>query len=454
MVALKTIIFWLFIAFLFWQDRRRSSDVPIGLWIPFVWMFLIGSRYVSSWLDLRPIMNSAQGYADGSPIDRLVFLTLIVLGVAVLVRRKIDWRAFNTGNILLISYFLYTLVSITWADDSFVTFKRWIKDLGNPIMVMIILTSPDPKRALGTTLRRLSFVFLPLSVLFVKYYPELGRLYHNDGTPMFIGIGHQKNDLGLMCLVAGMYYAWQIIVDRQYFLSWSRVSKMCTYVLLVMLGWLLYISNSQTSLACLLTAIAIFVAYKIPAIERKPQRLFTLLVGSVAAYFVLESAFGIREWILELLGRDATLTDRTDLWNVVLNIGPDSVLFGSGFMSFWSFENTAEVARQVGVALNQAHNGYIEQFLNLGYIGVGLISLLLIQALFRARVQLKVDASLGAFRLSLLLAALLYNYTEASFYGLNNMWLLTLMAMYQVPKPAIEAMPATTPGLRIATPRS
>ena len=81
--------------------------------------------------------------------------------------------------------------------------KRWVKELGNPIMALVILTEPRPYEAVGTVLRRLAFLMLPLSVLFLRYYPELGRSYHADGSPMFTGVGHQKNDLGSMCLMAG-----------------------------------------------------------------------------------------------------------------------------------------------------------------------------------------------------------------------------------------------------------
>ncbi len=51
-------------------------------------------------------------------------------------------------------------------------------------------------------------------MLFVRYFPELGRTYHADGSPMFTGVGHQKNDLGLMCLVTGIYFAWKVFQPR------------------------------------------------------------------------------------------------------------------------------------------------------------------------------------------------------------------------------------------------
>ena len=60
-------------------------------------------------------------------------------------------------------------MSIAWTDEPFVLFKRWIKDLGNPIMALVILTEQRPYEAVGAILRRLGFfcLFLYRSCLFV-----------------------------------------------------------------------------------------------------------------------------------------------------------------------------------------------------------------------------------------------------------------------------------------------
>ena len=82
----------LFILYLFYLDFRRPDRASPALWVPTIWMFLIGSRHVSAWLNLRPEFGSAQDYAEGSPIDRAVFFGLIVAGILILARRKIDWE--------------------------------------------------------------------------------------------------------------------------------------------------------------------------------------------------------------------------------------------------------------------------------------------------------------------------------------------------------------------------
>jgi exopolysaccharide production protein ExoQ len=127
------------------------------------------------------------------------------------------------------------------------------------------------------------------------------------------------------------------------------------------------------------------------------------------------------------------LTNRTDLWKLLFDVGTDPV-FGTGFMSFWSGDRMELIWRLANDRVNQAHNGYIEQYLNLGYIGVGFMVLLLLNAFVRARKQFDSDPSMALFRLCFVTVAVLYNYTEASFYGMNNMWILTLTAIIDVPK--------------------
>ena len=88
----------------------------------------------------------------------------------------------------------------------------------------------------------------------------------------------------------------------------------------------------------------------------------------------------------------------------------------------------------MGSELNQAHNGYLEQYLNLGYIGVVFIAVIILSGLLRVRSHLKDDPAAGILRLCFIVSAVLYNYTEASFYGMNNMWMLLLLGCLEVPR--------------------
>jgi exopolysaccharide production protein ExoQ len=427
-----TLICILFILYLFRIDRKRSDGLSNALWIPLAWMFLAGSRYVSSWLQLGGAAVSAAGYDEGSPVDAASFFLLIVAGAFILSRRKIDWGQLLSQNKWIWLYFLYCGISVVWSDNSFVSLKRFVKDLGNPIMVLVILTETRPCEAIGAVMRRLAFLLVPLSVVFVRYYPDLGRAYTAGGIPMYTGVGHQKNDLGLMCLISGIYFFWNLLLKRKEGSRLVAKRNIVDFLFLGMVFYLLQMSQSSTSLACLTIAASLFLVSRTMSRSQKPDRLLTLLVAVVTLYVVLDATLDVRDVILGILGRDSTLTNRTTVWEVLKGVHTNP-LVGTGFMSFWSGARMELLWNQLGAGISQAHNGYLEQYLNLGYIGVAFIGGIMLSGLLKVRKLLNVQYSLAVLRLCFIVTAILYNYTEASFYGINNMWLLLLFGTFGIP---------------------
>ena len=424
----------LFIVYLFWTDLRRPDSPSKALWVPLAWMFLAGSRWVSSWLNVAPTLASASDYAEGSPLDRAVFFGLIVAGIFILSRRKINWGKLLVNNKWIILYFLYCLASAAWSDEPFVLVKRWIKDLGNPIMALVILTERRPYEAIMVVLRRLAFLLLPLSVLFIRYYPELARSYRPDGSPMYTGVGHQKNDLGLMCLMAGLYLFGELLQRRKETgLTFTRQHKIVFVVLIGMLAWLLHMSDSQTSVACLLTAVLVLLLGRMPFVARRPSGIIGVLFCSALVIWLLNDVLDVKGLVLSFLGRNPTLTNRTEVWQTLGAFAVNPIV-GTGFMSFWTGERLDHVWRLLGAGINQAHNGYLEQYLNLGYVGVAFIVIIMLSGLLGVRRHLNVDPAAGMLRLCFIVSAALYNFTEASFYGMSDMWVLLLLGCLEVPR--------------------
>jgi exopolysaccharide production protein ExoQ len=433
--AIATVICVAFVAYLFARDLRSPQRETIS-WAPFVWMFFAGSRFASAWLDLRTPSVGVEAYAEGSPADRAVFLLLIIWGATVLYRREIQWRQLFVQNKWLVAYLLYCLLSIMWTDEPVVLIKRWVKDLGNPIMVLVLLTERRPYIALVTTVRRLAYVLLPLSVLFIRYYPELGRGYSVGGGVMYTGVADQKNTLGLLCLIAGIGYVWRVLFRRE-------LTDRNDLVIVAMLAWLLYMANSKTSLTCLILAVAILVCSKIPTVAVQPTRVVALTLYSTILFVAADALFEVQDHVLSLLGRDATLTNRTELWDTVKALQTNA-LVGTGFMSFWAGDRMEAVWRALGPGVNQAHNGYLEQYLNLGYVGIAFIIAIASSALINVRKRLPTDYPTNVLRLCVIVTAMLYNYTEASFYGINNMWVLFLVGTIDLPSSnrALNVAPA------------
>lgn len=422
-----------FIALLFWREFKRPDHQSIS-WAPFAWMFIAGSRFVSSWLSLRG-PGGVEGYAEGSPVDRSVFFVLIGWGVVVLARRRIEWGPLFARNKWLVAYFAYCLVSITWTDAPDVLIKRWIKDLGNPIMALVLLTEQRPYDALIATIRRIGFIFVPLSIVFVRYYPELGRAYNRGGFATYTGVADQKNTLGLSCLMIGIAFAWSRLLAKRR-LDWPEI------LLLAMWVWVVNLSDSATALTCLIISVSLFVCASFPTVAKYPTRIIAITTSIIFLYIVTDSVFHIEDDILAWLGRNETFTNRTTVWETVRPL-QTSAWFGTGFMTFWNGDRMSTIWATIGPGINQAHNGYLEQYLNLGYVGVAFIILLAVSTLWGLRRQLKVEYPAAILRLCFILIAMLYNYTEASFYGINNMWVLFLAASMNVTKPITVKRPAT-----------
>jgi exopolysaccharide production protein ExoQ len=440
MTQFATLICIFFVLYLFWMDRQKSDGPSNAAWIPFIWMFLAGSRYVSSWLNLGKPMGSAFAYDEGSPLDAVAFSLLIALGVFVLIRRKVDWGCLLAENKWIWLYFFYCGLSIIWSDNALVSLKRFVKELGNPIMVLVILTEKRPYEAVGAILRRLAFLWLPFSVLFVKYYPALGRAYSYGGGLMFTGVGHQKNDLGSMCMISGIYFAWNLLLKRKEGLNWRRRGTIANFILIGMIIWLFHMAQSATSLTCLAVAVGMFFVSRIKLMAREPGRIMVLMIVAASLFFVLDKTLDIGNVVIKALGRDATLTTRIPVWEILKNLDTNPFV-GTGFMSFWSGERLNIVWEKLGSTIIQAHNGYLEQYLNLGYIGVAFIGIIMLSGLLKVRKHLKVDYPSAMLRFCFISIAVLYNYTEASFYGINNIWLLLLFGIIEVPcqkRPLIE----------------
>lgn len=420
----------LFIGYLFWVDFKKKDGPSHELWIPLIWMFLAGSRYVSQWLNLSP--SQLEAYHEGSPLDAVVFALLIIAGIFVLSRRKIDWNRLISQNKWIWLYFLYCGVSIVWSDFPFVSFKRWIKELGNPIMVLVILTDKRPVEAIDSILRRLAVAWLPLSIVFFKYFPALGRQFHESTGEMFAtGVGQQKNSLGMLCLICGIYFSWKYLLKYKDRFRWNWQENIADFVLMVLIVWLLNLSQSATSMVCLVVGVCLLLASRTRMFAKKPGSIITFLLVFIPVFFLLEELFSVTDMILDLLGRDRSLTTRVPIWEFLKGMVTNPIL-GAGYYSFWMGDRLQMIWGFTGRTINQAHNGYLEQYLNLGYIGLFFTGAIIIAGLLKVRRQLTVDYPLGMLSLCFIVSAILYNYTEASFYGINNMWLLLLFGITDV----------------------
>jgi O-antigen ligase len=393
-----------------------------------IWLLIAGSRMVSDWLNLQPPTANADVYIDGSPLDRNILTALLLAGVIVLIRRGPKVLALLQNNGALTLFFLYCALSILWSDFPEVAFKRWIKSVGDLVMVLVVLSDGDSLAALKRVLSRTAFLLVPLSVLFIKYYPDLGRVYSRwTWTPSWTGVATDKNMLGMTCLVFGLASSWRFLSAFHASKSRSRTRLLVAHGAVVATTlWLLEKCNSMTSLSCFLLCSGLMVAMNFRFVSRRPAVVHLLIFGAIstaiAALFLdLGSA------LLSTMGRDPTLTGRTDLWRHVLPMNQHS-LIGTGFASFWLGPRLESLWSIYWWQPTESHNGYLEIFLNLGWVGVVLFAIVL-GTTYRNAIRLfRVDPETGSFVLAYFVVGIAYNFTEAAFKTMNLVWIAFMLA--------------------------
>ena len=249
------------IIFLFRRDIREKPDITAALWLPLLWLVLGCSRSVSAWLNIFGLpVSGAPSVEEGSPLDAWVYFALIIAGFCVLDKRQVRLSEVVSNNGWLIVFLLYCFISITWSDFPFIAFKRWLKILGHPIMALIVLTEPDPKEALIRLMKRCAYVVVPVSILFIKYYPELGRGFSPWGGAMSTGITTDKNALGGDCLILGYFFFWYLLQTwRTERSSWRRNELRLIAGFLIGIWWLFSQAHSATSTISLIVGILVVV---------------------------------------------------------------------------------------------------------------------------------------------------------------------------------------------------
>src|SRR5579859_5534575 len=87
-----------FVLGLFYWNGKRKPQVSIGLWIPTIWMAIVGSRPVASWLAGGQLQTDTVAIENGTYLDGAIFLGLEVLAVLILMNRRVDLRNIFLGN--------------------------------------------------------------------------------------------------------------------------------------------------------------------------------------------------------------------------------------------------------------------------------------------------------------------------------------------------------------------
>jgi len=419
------------------MKQRKASSA--ALWIPGAWLVLLGSRPVSYWLSHFGIQSGATSALEGNPIDIWIFLALILGAVVVLVRRGFAWGSFARMNKALILIYAYLAVSAVWADYSVPTLKRAIKDFGSVLVALVLLTERDPVGAIRTVFVRVSYLLFPLSVVFIKYFPDIGRTPSRGGENLFCGVCEHKSGLGVMVFVIGQLILFDLLeMRRERGARMQRTEEWIRYGMVGMCFWLLSTCNSASALISFVLGCLILWGTTRSLRLGNPKRMVVRGLAVLVGVALVETTFDASTAILEALGRSPSLTGRTLIWELAKE-AQHHPLLGTGYYSFWDTAGAEMIIERWGGALRTTHNGYLEMYLDGGLVGVGLLILLLLVWGRRSVKRMLGGSLFGRMTLMFWVLAVIFNNSEALFFRLNPLWFTLLLTMIECPFPARSA---------------
>jgi exopolysaccharide production protein ExoQ len=437
--TLVLLVCFAFIITLLNIEHRQNHNASKILWIPTVWMLIRGSRPLGSWFyssTMHPITNEM--IEEGSRIDRIVFGALIIVSLYVIYSNDINWVSIIRGNKSLICILVFSALSILWSDFQFLSIKRWIKLAGLLPVSIIILSEINPFQALETIFRRCIYVLLPLSAVFIKYYPYLGRIYGRwSGEASWTGVTLTKNAFGQLCAISILFLVWVSIRDRRDKRFQRPVHVRVADNLMLVLAVFLLVglagsSSSITSIFCLVIGIAsMLVLYKsIIHIKHVANLLF---LGVAIIWVVLISGGSLIEGATRLVDRDPSFTGRTDMWKMLLDTGSRHPILGTGFGGYFGTPGN-EFLEEHGYVVG--HNGLLDIYVELGIVGVMLIVAFTLDLYTRFRRELAYRLDWGIFGICFLLISVLANFSESLFLNSTSyIWsfMILLSVVFSLP---------------------
>lgn len=349
--------------------RRHTPDQLMSVWdcLAFAASVLIVLVYAQVWFGLA----TDYGRLSGDHL-RGIFFIAYALSLVVIATRL--WRAVLA---LIRSPCFFILValciaSIFWSIDPQISGRRVpafiFTSLGG-LALAVRWTWARFVEVLAT-----SFTIMGILSLFLGLaFPDFGRM-----TEIFPGawrgVWLEKNSLGAMMALGALVQLAAAAMNPGRRVGWSLAAALSIALVLL--------STSKT--AFLVLVLGLLAQAFMVFVKGGPIRA---IAGTWLAVAAVSTAAGLltrkSEFFLDALGKDATLTGRTKIWSSILRQMPGEEMTGFGFGAFWNNPDLAGPAQRVAAEADfmpaHAHNGWLEILLAIGYPGVIVFGLWLLQ---------------------------------------------------------------------------
>lgn len=325
-----------------------------------------------------------------------VIVAAISGGVWAAIRPPVHWRRLPW---YVIGYLTWAAASIIWSAWPLTTLVTWILLAATTfqgLFLAAVLTWREIVRAIAAALKWV----MALSILFELW---VSLIVHRPVYPGFIpslesaepllywsrnnlldggriqGIVGSSSLLAPIAILAIVVFTIRLAngaPDRVMLVGWIALS---TYLFLR--------AGSSTGVVTALGVIAVLLTVLLMRRTRRPgQRTRLYLTFTAIAVLGAAIVWLLRGPILSALGRSADLTGRVPIWQAVLERASQKPVIGWGFATPWipwepEFDGWIV---DHGLTVLHAHNMWFDVFLQLGAVGVVLMGLTVMAALWRS----------------------------------------------------------------------
>jgi exopolysaccharide production protein ExoQ len=373
--------------------------------------------------DLQALESAALS-AEARPDSRIFWPAMAAISVVLALqnRSRLGRLTWPPHIICLFAYLAFAGASVLWAFSPQSSFVRIVQE------VMIVTSVVLPALLARKTAYMMRGLFLCFAVALILNLCFVigGSTEIAQYGSRVVNIGYQgyfegKNYLGECAAVALLLSLHEIVYGGR-----RRVFGIIIAVIAVLL---VYLSDSKTALGLafispLLAALTLIIR-KItrfsPAIILLPIPLCYAALSSVSNFNVNRISY--------ILYGDSTLTGRTIIWDFANYEIARSPLVGWGYRSFWLVPNSPSLEAPGWVKMMpNAHNGYVDTKLELGYVGLALLVAFIIATIHAIGRVADRDPARARLVLSLALFIILYNFFESIWMrGFEFLWVVFLI---------------------------
>jgi exopolysaccharide production protein ExoQ len=404
------------------EVNKLLKSAEIGFTIVSL-MILFGS------VVLLVLSGGQQEYEDVPFDSSLIRINYFIIYAITIFLLMLRWK--KTLETLRQDYWIFSLVllcvvSIFWSFEQANTLKDSVTIVGSSLFGFYF----GARYTLKQQLELLGWAFgiiVILCFVFVIALPKYG-IMGGIHQGKWRGVFSHKNGLGQAMVYSSLIFMFLIYQSKKH--------KLLMAIGLSSSMLLLLLSASTSSMFNLFILICVFFVirtFRLPYLLMIPAILAIVTVGELVYFWFINNAEGV----FSSFGKDTTLTGRTDLWPLVIEMIGKQPWIGYGYGGFWQGLNgvgSAYIWRATGWLPSHPHNGFLQILLDLGVLGLGVFTIGYIITFIRSFAFLRSYKTVDSLWPLLHLVQLLLNsLTESQLLVSNNVnWILYVAVAFSL----------------------